>query len=164
MNKNNNERNNYKGRNTNFNGRKRSSREPKVNLNEIKVPLQLPGLNLDDLNITHEIFDVLAETKFNKISIPLGTYRYLIDSTIEKDDNRICTIGYIRDYDVETDEFTVIIFDKFINLIKDLGDIAINLVFTRHVNSLGTITKFNIAPAVIYNEEGCVDCDEIDNE
>lgn len=144
----NNKRTNNKERN--FNDHNKVARQPKVNPNEFKAQLFLPA-SLSE-SIKTEILDVLAKTKFNKISIPVGTYRYLIESNIDADDARVCTIGYIRGYNAETEEFTLVVFSKFTDIIKSLGDIAIDLQFTQYKEKLGTITKFNILP-VLYDEE-----------
>jgi hypothetical protein len=149
--------NNQRGRNNNY---KKSERQPKVNPNELKVALSLPA----DLNndIANEILDVLASTKFNKISIPLGAYRNMIDAAAEENDIRVCTIGYIKNYDVVNKVFTVIIFDRFLEVIKnpELGQLKMELAFTTYKEtSLGTITKFNIACASCENEVEVVEED-----
>lgn len=128
---------------------RKNTRQPKLRHNEIKVPLYLSA-DLDE-NMTNSIIDVLSETKFNRISIPLGIYRCLIDNTVDSDDLRVCTIGYIRGYDAETREFTVTIFNKFIDVVKGQGDVVVDLQFTTYKDSLGSITKFNIVP-VVYEE------------
>lgn len=150
--------NNNERKYNNFNERKKTNKQPKVNPNELKAPLFLSA-DLNE-NIVNEILDVLAETKFNKISMPLGTYRCLIDSDLDESDTRVCTIGYIRSFNPETKEFTVIVFSKFLDLIKEYGDIAMELQFTNHKEHLGTITKFNIVP-VVYEEES-EDVNEVD--
>lgn len=148
-NRNNNGRNNNnrRGQNNNFN--KKVVRQPKVNPNEIKAPLYLPA-DLNE-NIVNEITTVLTETKFNKISIPLGTYRCMIDNNVDADDTRVCTIGYIRKYNAETKEFTLTLFNNFVDLIKSMGDVVVELQFTTFKEALGSITKFNIVP-VVYEE------------
>ena len=138
--RNNNERNqNRRGYNN-----KKANKQPKVNPNEIKVPLCLP-VDLND-DVKNEIYDVLTNTKFDKISIPLGIYRSLIEDC-EEGDTRVCTIGYIRKYDTESTEFTVIVFNKYLDIIKELGmeNIVLELTFNTYNNTLRTITKFNIA-------------------
>lgn len=144
----NNNRKNYNNRGEHNNNR--VARQPKVNPNEFKAPLFLPA-SLDE-NVVREIIEVLSTTKFNKISIPLGTYRYNTDTTVDVNDTRVCTIGYIRNYNQETEEFTVSVFSKFTDLVKSFNDAAIELQFTMYKEKLGTITKFNIIP-VIYTEE-----------
>lgn len=162
MSNNNNKNQNNNGKKYNNNGGRNNNRnkvnmQSKVNPNEIKVPLYLPA----DLNknIINEIIDVINTTKFDKISIPLGTYRCLIDSNADANDNRISTIGYIRKYDTETEMFTVVIFNNFIDLFKSKSDNAITLQYNSYKDHLGTITKFNIVP-VFYEDES--ENDEID--
>ena len=144
----NNRTNNNRGRNNNYD-RKKVNKQPKVNPNEIKAPLYLPA-DLNE-NIVNEITEVLTSTKFNKISIPIGVRKCFIDNTVDANDTRVATIGYIRNYNAETCEFTVIVFGNFTNIIKELGSIAIDLQIITYKESLGTITKFNIIP-VIYEE------------
>lgn len=156
-NQNNNERHHNNRGGHNFNNRKKVNKQPKVNPNEIKVPLYLPA-DLDE-NIINEINNVLTTTKFDKISIPLGTYRCLIDSNVDADDARVSTIGYIRKYDAETEMFTVVIFSNFIDFFKAQSDNVVTLQFNSHKDHLRTITKFIIVPVVCDDE--CTDCDEV---
>ena len=123
-------------------------REPRVNPNEIKASLCLPA-DLNE-NIANEIIDTINNTKFNKISIPLSTYRWIIDGVKEgsEPDTRSTTIGYIRNYNAETKEFTLIVFTGFIDKVKSLGDIAIEVQFTEYKERLGTITKLNVIPVI----------------
>ena len=150
---------NQENRKKPFNGNKKFNkkpREPKVNPNEVKATLGI--LKPVDEKVYTEILDVLASTKFNKVSIPLGIYKSVIDSNVDADDSRITTIGYIRDYDAETKKFTVIIFKNFIDYIKDNNYSAIDLLFTVTKNGdLGTITKFIIRSGLDY-------CTPADNE
>ena len=143
----NNYKNNEKSQNNNRRGynNKKANKQPKVNPNEIKIPLCLP-VDLND-DTTNQIIDVLCNTRFDKISIPLGISRRLIEDTVE-DDNRVRTIGYIRSFDAGSAEFTVIIFGKDLEAVKNLGTtgcLAMDLVYSAHKDgSLRTITKFNI--------------------
>lgn len=154
INRTNNEENIYNNeecRNNSNGNKKPIKKNHKVNPNEIKVPLYLPA-DLNE-NTANEILKVLAETKFNKISIPVGTYRCLIDYNVDESDNRVCTIGYIRNYNIKNNEFTVVIFSKFMDFVKSMKESAIELTFTNYKDKLGTITKFNIIPVVYENEE-----------
>ena len=144
---------------TNTVSTQQKTKQPKVNPNEVKAPLYLPA-DLAD-TIREQILGVLAGCKFNKISIPLGTYRYLVDNTVGEDDNRITTIGYVRRYDAESQEFSVVIFNNFIDLIKSNEHNAIELVFSTYNENLGTILKFNIIP-VEYADEVDEQEDETD--
>ena len=142
---------NYKGKNN------KKNKQEKINPNEIKVVLNMSA-NLDE-NIANEIIDVLYTTKFNKISLPLNVYRSLIDSNAELDDNRVCTIGYIRDFNPETHVFTVVVFKNYVEIFKNMN-IVMDLIFTTYNNSLGAITKFIIKPAEIKNHE-CCNCESV---
>lgn len=125
----------------------RKFKEHKVNPNEIKASLCLPA-DLNE-NIVNEILDVLSKAKFNKISVPLNTYRWMTENTADKTDTRVSTIGYIRYYNAETREFSLVVFPSFIDMVKSLGDVAVELQFTEFKEKLGTITKFNLIPVAI---------------
>jgi hypothetical protein len=147
MGKNFNQNNNERKRNFKKRNERNTTKQHKVN--ELKAQLYLPA----DLNesIAFEIIDVLNNTRFNKISIPLNMSKRLIDSK-DANDTRVTTIGYIRDYDPETEMFTVIVFDNFIESVNSLGDIAMDITFVTYKDKLRNITKFNIIP-VIYEVE-----------
>ena len=136
-------------KNKSYNNFDKTKKQPKINPNEFKLPLYLSA----DLSekVTNEIIDVLSNTKFDKVSIPLSTYKTLMDSNVDETDTRVCTIGYIRKYDSESKCFTVIVFNNFVDLIKEFGDSAIVLQFTTHKENLGTITRFNVCP-VLYDD------------
>lgn len=118
--------------------------KPESNPNEIKTKLLVSPDFKEE--VKQEILDVLAETKFNKISIPLGTYRYLVEDNVAEDDNRIITVGYIKKYNPSNQEFTVILFNNMRDIIKEMGNLTIELLCTMFGGHLGTITKFNIIP------------------
>lgn len=148
----NNYRNNERNQNRRGYNNKKANKQPKVNPNEIKIPLYLP-VDLND-GVKNEIYDVLESTKFDKISIPLGIYRNLIEDC-EEGDTRVCTIGYIRSYDAESAVFTVVLFSKYANMVKELGmnNLVLELMFNTYNDTLRTITKFNIACIPSDNEE-----------
>lgn len=165
-NQNNSNRGNQNNRSYNNNNGERyeqkAPRQPRVNPNEVKAKLIFDEGVSD--NIAKEILDVLAKMRFDKISIPIGTYRYNLGEDVAEGDNRISTIGYIRRYDSESEEFTVIIFSNFIDIVKDMGDIAVDLTFLTNKagDRLGTITKFVIVPICYECDcENCT-CDEED--
>lgn len=140
-----NQNRNYESYNT-----QRQTRTPRVNPNEVKAQLYLPEDLCD--NVKAEIIDVISKAKFSKISVPLGTYRCNLDES-NGDDERISTIGYMRKYDPDSQEFTVIVFNNFIDIVKGFGDLAVELLFTTNKDKtkLGTITKFNLVP-IIYED------------
>lgn len=131
---------------------KKVTKQSKVKANEIKASLCVP--EYPNENIGDEIICVLEDTKFNKISIPINTYRYIVDGRNEIDDVRLCTVGYIRDYNANNKEFTVVIFDRFVGLInKPDTENIIKLAFTTNKDgSLRTITKF-IITSLTYTKE-----------
>lgn len=129
-----------------FNGNKKFTKKPRVNPNELKASLSINKTINEDMY--NEILDVLSNTRFDKISIPVGILKSFIDPNVDADDSRIVTIGYIRNYNAETKEFKLIIFNAFLDQIKNLaGDFSVDALFTEtRDNTLGTITKFTIYP------------------
>jgi hypothetical protein len=125
---------------------KKPNNKRKVNT-EIKIPLYLSADLSED--IRDEIIDVLNINIFNKISIPLNISRSLVNPDTKEGDVRVSTIGYIRSYDSESMEFTVTIFDNFINTVKDLGDVAMDISFVTYKDKFVSITKFIVIPVEI---------------
>lgn len=100
--------------------------------------------------IINEIIDVLKGTRFNKISVPLTSYRYIYDDSIAKDDTRVNTIGYIKKFNATDKTFTVVVFTNNANVITkkyDKDKLMIEAVFTKYKEKqLGVITKLVLAP------------------
>lgn len=99
--------------------------------------------------VINEIVDVLKGTRFNKISVPLTSYRHLYDDSIAKDDTRISTIGYIKKFNATDKTFTVVLFTNNAKIITEKYDkekLMIEAVFTQYKEKLGVITKLILAP------------------
>lgn len=97
-------------------------------------------------SVFDEIVDVLKKTKFNKISFPLSSYRNLFDDTVAADDTRMLTVGYIKKFDAENLEFTVMVFPKCKEVVDTFKSPAIEVVWTESNDKLGVIIKLNIIP------------------
>ena len=113
-----------------------------------EVPLCLPTDTADE--VVNEIIDVLKATRFNKISVPLTTYRTMLEDGLAEDDTRITTIGYIKKFDSVSKTFNVVIFANSAKTIEDNYDkesLGITLFFTKRKDGLGSIT--NIALTTI---------------
>ena len=121
---------------------------PKNVFTPIEAKLALPADISDELK--EEILQVLKSTRFSKISIPLSTYRYLVDSSVKADEKpiRVTTVGYIRKFNAETNVFTVVLFNNstYKDTIESFTDPVIELGWSEFKDKLGTITKFVIAP------------------
>jgi hypothetical protein len=96
--------------------------------------------------VYNEIIDVLKKTKFNKISFPLNTYRYLIDETVDDIDTRMATVGYIKRFDADKLEFTVAVYPKSHDAVAAFENPVVEVVWTEFKGKLGVITKLNIVP------------------
>lgn len=129
----------------NRNNVKKQSAKPQ----NLKLTLALPDGTSE--NVINDILEVLSQERFDKISHPVGTYRYLLDNTIPKDDTRIITVGYIKSYDPEKEEFTVVIYGQNRDLIYGFKDPGLEIVFNTFEDALSVITKFNVIP--LFSEE-----------
>lgn len=115
---------------------------PKNVSNVITAPLCLSSDITDELR--EEIMKVIKATRFNKISIPLGAYRYLIDKKADATDTRVVTVGYIKKYDDEHDTFSVVVFGNSKEIINSLNNLCIKVIYTEYDGKLGVITKIII--------------------
>ena len=129
----------------NRNNVKKQSTKPQ----NLKLTLALPDGTSE--NVINDILEVLSQERFDKISHPVGTYRYLLDNTVPKDDTRIITVGYIKSYDPEKEEFTVVIYSQNRDLIYGFKDPGLEIVFNTFEDALSVITKFNVIP--LFSEE-----------
>ena len=67
----------------------------------------------DTEDILEEVYETLAITPFDKISVPVSTYKSYIDDSIDPNDNKTITVGYIRSYDDRDEVFNIVLFDKY---------------------------------------------------
>lgn len=109
----------------------------------IKAPMIITRECSDE--VRQEVLNVLSSTQFNKISIPLYSIRNILFED-ESDNTKNITVGYIRGYDSETNEFTVVIYDGFKDKITKFENPAIEIVFGIYNNELTVISKLNIIP------------------
>lgn len=128
----------------------------------LKVPFKTPSGVSND--ICNEIMDVIETTKFDKISIPLSSYRRYYDSRIDEKDTKIFVIGYIRKFNKEDNTFTVVIFNNNTKTVTEFANPEITVGFTQFKDKLGTITKFIIAPGVEIDDESETTVDTVGND
>jgi len=132
--------------------------------NQFKVGFALP----DDVSqsVADEITEILSTTKFNKISFPVSTYRYYINSDVNESDTRVITIGYIKSYDAETGKFTIVIFNNNKGVIETFANPTLEIVFSEYNGKLGCITKLNVIdlPVNDSDDDAVVDNFEDDPE
>ena len=99
-------------------------------------------------NVKDEIIEVFKNTQFNKISIPVASFKNIVNPE-DTDDNKNLTVGFVKSFNPETNKFKVLIFNKFKEAINNLEDSAIEITYTEKTDksgnvSLGTIIKLNI--------------------
>lgn len=116
--------------------------EKKKNINTIEAQLHIPSEANDE--IRESILTVLKHTRFNKISIQLTTLRNVVDSSIDKDDTHITTVGYIKKFDSKTEEFTVVLFNNYASTITAFKKPIIVPTYSEYEGKLGTIIRLNI--------------------
>jgi len=133
----------------NFQNQRTRKQQPKQNF--MKLGIALPYEISESLS--DEIMEVLKSIPFNKVSIPVSTYRYLVEDDIAADDNRVITTGYIKGFDVDTETFTVVLFSNNREKIEKFTNPMLEIVFSEYNGKLGVITKFNIVPIEDAEEE-----------
>lgn len=99
-------------------------------------------------DIKDEIIEVLKTTQFNKISIPVSSYKKLVNHD-QPDDTKNLTVGFIKSFNKNNNKLKVVVFNNFKERINKLDNSAIEVIYTEKTNksgnvSLGTIIKFNI--------------------
>ena len=99
-------------------------------------------------NVKDEIIEVFKNTQFNKISIPVASFKNIVNPE-DTDDNKNLTVGFVKSFNPETNKFKVVIFNKFKEAINNLEDSVIEITYTEKTDksgnvSLGTIIKLNI--------------------
>lgn len=109
------------------------------------------GFNLPSsipTKIKNEILEIIKDAKFDKLSYSLSTYRKLIDKQIDDDDERINTVGFIKDFNPETNTFKVGIFAGSRDIIEEFVNPIITPLYNtvNKGNNLGVITKLIIEP------------------
>ena len=109
------------------------------------------GFNLPSsipTKIKNEILEIIKSARFDKLSFSLSTYRKLIDKQVDDDDERINTVGFIKDFDAETNTFRVGIFSGSRETIEGFVNPIITPLYNtiNKGNNLGVITKLIIEP------------------
>lgn len=96
-------------------------------------------------DVLNEVFDTLKNTPFDKISIPLYSVRNVLFSE-EAENTKNITVGYIKKYDADKNEFTVVIYDGFKDKVSAIEDPVIDVVFGVYNDKLTSISKLIILP------------------
>ena len=110
------------------------------------MPADLPN------DIHNEIMDIIETTKFDKISVPVSSYRRFYDNRVDASDNRTSVIGYIRSFNKEDNTFTVVIYSNNAKITSEFVNPEISIAFTIYKDEFGAITKFIIAPTTSEEE------------
>lgn len=113
----------------------------KPNKNEKVIKLSIPN-NISE-SVKKDIISILSGMKFSKISIPLTTLRKYFDSKFEGT-TKLTNVGYIRRFNSETNEFTIVIFNskETIDAVNKIKEPKMYLKFSTYNDRLGTIIKF----------------------
>lgn len=116
----------------------------------LKVPFTMPAGLPNDIH--NEIMDIIETTKFDKISVPVSSYRRFYDNRVDASDNRTSVIGYIRSFNKEDNTFTVVIYSNNAKITSEFVNPEIGIAFTIYKDEFGAITKFIIAPTTSEEE------------
>ncbi len=121
---------------------KYTKRQQQRQNNHLKLKYLLP----EDIseNTRNRAIEVLRSIPFDMISMPVSTYKHYIDTNIDENDNRVVTVGYIKSFDIEKDEFVVMIFTNSRSVISKLSNPVMELQISETNDTLRRITKFNI--------------------
>lgn len=91
--------------------------------------------------LKEEIINVLATTKFNKLSYPISTYSYLLFENVENSENKTTVVGYIKKFIKDESKFVFVIYNNSKEIIKSFADMKIKVKFNEYNGKLGIITK-----------------------
>lgn len=113
--------------------------EKKSNNNYLEAQLVFDESVSDELK--EEIINVLATTKFNKLSYPISTYSYLLFENVENSENKTTVVGYIKKFIKDESKFIFVIYNNSKEIIKSFADMKIKVKFNEYNGKLGIITK-----------------------
>ena len=115
--------------------------------NENKAPIVVE-LNLDGVSdsLKSEITELFTKTRFNKISVPLYSYRRLFDdeAKTESNNDKTTVVGFIKKFDSKSNKFTLAIYNGLRDRVDTFKNPVVKVVFTEYDGTLGTVTKIII--------------------
>lgn len=117
--------------------------------NENKAPIVVE-LNLDGISdsLKSEIIELFTKTRFNKISVPLYSYRRLFDEefakSTESNNDKTTVVGFIKKFDSKSNKFTLAIYNGLRDRVDAFKNPVVKVVFTEYDGTLGTVTKIII--------------------
>lgn len=104
---------------------KDDKRTTKTMPTRFEVPLFAGNKNEKGFEYDREtLLEIVNSVPFNKISIPLYAEKSTLDSSLQIGDG-VKPVGYISDYDIATETFTVFIYSFFADIIGKLKDAII---------------------------------------
>ena len=120
--------------------------------NIIKAQLDLSAIPGE---IAEEIEQVISATRFNKISIPVYSPRYLLTEEENKDtsDKRTAVVGYVKRYNPEDQTFQIVLFANAKAAVNGFVNPVIEPTYTQYNDKLSVITKLVIVPNEVEEED-----------
>lgn len=120
--------------------------------NIIKAQLDLSAIPGE---IAEEIEQVISATRFNKISIPVYSPRYLLTEEENKDtsDKRTAVVGYVKRYNPEDQTFQIVLFANAKAAVNGFVNPVIEPTYTQYNDKLSVITKLVIVPGEAEEED-----------
>lgn len=115
----------------------------------VQVPRIQKNKNLRREYDKDSLLNILASVPFDKINIPLHSYRSIVHDNDTLTGTRV--VGYISNYDVEKDVFDVVIHSAFIPAIQAYQDPIIYPRVSITDGKVTTILGLDICPKMYYS-------------
>lgn len=115
----------------------------------VRVPRFSKAKNLRRKYNVESLLEILNNIDFDKINIPLYSYRNVLCNDDTRRGNRI--VGYIDKYDRETDEFIVVIHEYFAGIISGFDNPIIYPRVQIMDENVTKILGFDICPKLYYS-------------
>ena len=128
------------------NQRNAKSREQRPQQLVMDLPVALPN-NIKDA-VKQDIYEVVAATPFQKLSIPVTAYQRDVEDEVYSNNgrkpnpDRTTNIGFVKKF--EDDSFQVIVFERYAKAVSSFATPAIEIIYADNYNGLARISKFNI--------------------
>lgn len=129
----------------------RNQRRERISPLHLRLPVAIPSDI--EISLKNQMFEVLNQTPFEKLSFSIQTFRRNIDRfNVTNNDrervskmNMFVNVGFIKSFDLKEEMFDVFIFGSVANDISKFKKPAIEIVYTDDRDgNLKVINRFNI--------------------
>lgn len=96
------------------------------------------------------LLDILEVLPFDKVSIPVYTYKNLM---FDKNSKGTMVVGYIKSYDAKEETFDVVIYGNYVETIGDFSDAIIfpRVFINEETGEVRSIIGLDVCPASTYS-------------